>query len=66
MPVRFLPLATKENFGEVTIGTCRGKARYKSYFLARQLLVFSAPVRTGWSRMRVPVLRWFCELQSAQ
>jgi hypothetical protein len=24
--------------------------------------VFFAPARTGWSRSRIPVLIWFCEL----
>jgi hypothetical protein len=49
---------------EGTIRTSGRKARYKSPFLARQLSVFSTPSRTGWSRSRVPVLRWSCELQS--
>jgi hypothetical protein len=30
------------------------------------LSVFSAPVRTRWSRSCVPILRWSCELQSAR
>jgi hypothetical protein len=38
-----------------------------STFLWTYLLsVFSIPVRTGWSRSCIPVLRWSCELQSTQ
>jgi hypothetical protein len=42
----------------------RGKERYKSAFLVRQLLVFLAPARIGWSRSRILVPRWSCELQA--
>jgi hypothetical protein len=45
MPVGLLLLATKESFGEGTIGTFRGKSRYKSPFLAHQLLLFFASAR---------------------
>jgi hypothetical protein len=44
-PVGLFVLATKESFGEVTIGTSRGKVLCKSPFLACQLSVFFAPVR---------------------
>jgi hypothetical protein len=44
-PVGSLPLETKESFSEGTIGTSRGKAHYKSLFLACQLSVFFAPAR---------------------
>jgi hypothetical protein len=44
-PVGSLPLETKESFSEGTIGTSRGKARYKSPFWACQLSVFFAPTR---------------------
>jgi hypothetical protein len=44
-PVEWFPLATKESFGEGTIGTSRGKTRYKSPFLACQLLVFFVSTR---------------------
>jgi hypothetical protein len=60
------PLAVMVSTDEGTIGTSGGKARYKSPFLARLLSVFSAPIRIGWSRSRVPILRWSCELQSTQ
>jgi hypothetical protein len=44
-----------------TIGTSRGKACCKSPFLTRQLLVFSMPSRTRWSRSCVPVPTWSCK-----
>jgi hypothetical protein len=44
-----------------TIRTSRGKARYKSPFLACQLLIFLHRQDIGWSRLHVPVLRWSCE-----
>jgi hypothetical protein len=47
-----------------TIGTSRRKACYKSPFSAHQQSVFSTPIRIGWSRSCIPVLRWSCELQS--
>jgi hypothetical protein len=37
-PIRMLPLAIKQSFGEQTIGTSRGK---------RHLSLFSAPVNYG-------------------
>jgi hypothetical protein len=43
--VRLSSLATKECFGEGTIRTSRGKARYNFTFLAHQLSVFFAPTR---------------------
>jgi hypothetical protein len=46
------------------IGTSRGKARYKSSFLACQLSVFFAPTRPGWSGSCISVQRRSCELQS--
>jgi hypothetical protein len=55
--VGLMPMETKESFGDVTIRTSRGKARYKSPFLACQLSVFFAPTRIGWSRSIIPVLR---------
>jgi hypothetical protein len=41
-PIGWLPLAMKESFSEGTIETTRGKVRYKSPFLERQLSVFFA------------------------
>jgi hypothetical protein len=55
MLVGLLLLAMKDNFGEVTIRTSRGKARCKFPYLARQLSLFFAPVP-----------RWSCELQSTR
>jgi hypothetical protein len=45
MSDRLLPLAMKESLGEITIGTSRGKAYYKSPYLARQLSVFLPSTR---------------------
>jgi putative effector of murein hydrolase LrgA (UPF0299 family) len=45
MSVALLPLATNEIFDEGAIRMSRGKALYKSSFLARQLLVFFLPAR---------------------
>jgi hypothetical protein len=44
-PVGWLPLATKESFGEGVIVASRGKVRCKSPFLVHQLFMFFAPVR---------------------
>jgi hypothetical protein len=45
MPVGMLPLAMKESSVEGTIGTSRGKTRWKSPFLACQQSVFFALAR---------------------
>jgi hypothetical protein len=50
-------LAVTVSVDDGTIGTSRGKARYKSPYLARQLSLFSAPVRTNWSRSCIPFSR---------
>jgi hypothetical protein len=47
-----------------TIGTSREKVHCKSPYLACELSVFSTLTRTGWSRLRVPVLWSSCKLQS--
>jgi hypothetical protein len=44
-PVKWLPLAMNESFGEGTIRTSRGKARWKSPYLARQMSMLFAPAR---------------------
>jgi hypothetical protein len=64
--IRRSPSAATVIIADGIIRTSIGKARYKSPFLACQLSVFSAPARTGWSRSRVLILRWSCELQSTQ
>jgi hypothetical protein len=65
------PLYVRDSMSEATVSTdegtiemFRGKAHFKSPFLVHQLSVFSTLARTRWSRSRVPVLRWSCELQS--
>jgi hypothetical protein len=42
-----LMLGMKESFGDGTIRTSRGKARYKSSFLVCQQSMFFAPARIG-------------------
>jgi hypothetical protein len=60
--IRHSPSVATVIADEETIRTSRGKARCKSLFLVHQLSVFFTPVRTGFSRSRVLVLRWSCEL----
>jgi hypothetical protein len=52
---------SKEAHGDGTTAAIKGQ---RSVIFSLNVSVFFTPVRTGWSRLRVPVLRWSYELQS--
>jgi hypothetical protein len=60
---RWSQTAASASTDDGTIGTPRGKARYKSPFLAPTASAFCTD-KIGWLRSHVTVLRWSCELRS--